>query len=768
MNQMRALVALLLRHRWKALAVQLGLLAAAAWSARSIELRFQYRDFYSYPGNPQLPKYEEYHRIFGDPAGNVVILIRATDVFAPEVLALVDTLTRKLEPEPAFVRVRGLTSVRTIRATPDGVAAGPLLARLPASAEERRAARAAALADPLLLRRMIARDGTATAVLAELRTPAEYATVAEQRAAIDIVDRAVRATAVPAGVTVDVTGAPVVEVDTTRSLLSDQLVLMPGVMLVLTAALLLTFRSWHGVVLPLASVLVALGWTAGVFPLFGRPVDIIGSIIPTTVLVYGVVDPIFVLTRYLRKRDQGLPRETAIVESAAELALPCFLTSAVTAVGFAVFVTAKLPTIFYYGLTVAIGVLLVWVSTVTVLPVLLSIVPEPRRRTGAQASRWAADWLVGIWRRVNRRRAAVLVGTVAFLLVGGYLAREQHISNEYVGSLPRGRSYQTVRQLERSLTGVLRTIVYVEGAPGAMKRPEVLGALARVGEFLREQPLVTSTTSLADVVAQANQAFNDGLPSARRIPASPALIAQYLTLLEPSDRADYVTSDYAKASITALCTDAGSESMRHLRQRLQQVAEQAFAGLDVRVTLTGNAIVAWGAMDEIIVDVLFGFGFAFVAAAVIVWFPFRSLRTAVGIVVPNLLPVLLCFLLFRAGGLKLRLDNAIVLCIAIGGLFNTTIHFIAQLRLRVRRAEGTPDEIIERAIREVAPPALFTAAILSAGFAVLLLSSFPGLQALGFLSMVTLVAAFWADMLVTPVVMRLLYGWRPAREPADS
>jgi predicted RND superfamily exporter protein len=175
-------------------------------------------------------------------------------------------------------------------------------------------------------------------------------------------------------------------------------------------------------------------------------------------------------------------------------------------------------------------------------------------------------------------------------------------------------------------------------------------------------------------------------------------------------------------------------------------------------------------MDDIIVDVLYGFAFAFIAAAIIVWIPFRSLGTAIGILVPNLVPVTFCFLLFRLGGINLRLDNAIVLCVAIGGLFNTTIHFIAQLRLRVRRNEGTPDEIIERAVEEVAAPALFTAAILSAGFAVLLLSSFPGLQTLGFLSMVTLAVAFCSDMLVTPMIMRQLYGFRapslPAPEPA--
>jgi predicted RND superfamily exporter protein len=515
----------LLRHRRAALVLQGALLAVAAFSARRTEVRFQYRDFYSYAGNPQLPKYEEYHRVFGDPAGNVVVFVRAPDVFAPEVLKLIQTLTAALEPERAFVRVRSLTNVHSIRGTPDGVESGAAIERLPATAAERAAVRDAVLADPLLRRRLVSEDGRATAVLAELRTPAELASVAEQRDAIAVVERALARVRVPAGVTVDITGAPVVEVDTTRSLLSDQLVLMPGVMLVLVIALFFTFRSWHGVALPLASVLVAVGWTAGLFPLFGRPVDIIGSIIPTTLLVYGVVDPIFVLARYQRKRAAGLVRDEAIVAAASELALPCFLTSVTTAVGFAAFVTAKLPTILYYGVTVGIGVLLVWVSTVTVLPVLLAVLPEGRRAAEPRIAGSAAGAVVALWRRVREHRPVVLAATLLFLVLGGTFARVQHISNEYVGSLPRGRSQETVRALERELTGVLRTVVFLEGPPGSMRQPAVLRAMAQVEEFLRAQPLVTSTSSLAGVVARVNQAFHDGDPKAHVVPGSTALVA---------------------------------------------------------------------------------------------------------------------------------------------------------------------------------------------------------------------------------------------------
>jgi predicted exporter len=47
-------------------------------------------------------------------------------------------------------------------------------------------------------------------------------------------------------------------------------------------------------------------------------------------------------------------------------------------------------------------------------------------------------------------------------------------------------------------------------------------------------------------------------------------------------------------------------------------------------------------------------------------------------------------------------------------------------------------------------------------------SSFPGLQALGILSMVTLMTAFVADMVITPVMMRLFFDWKRAQAGAAN
>ena len=752
----------LLRHRM-AVMVLVGIsLGLAAWSARRIEVRFQYRDFYDYPGNKDMPLFSKYSEEFGDPAGFVVVLVEADDVFRKDVLEYIQTVTRELEPEPLFSHVKSLTNAKTISGDGDDVSTGLLMAKLPTSPEEVARVRRIATQSTLLVRRLIAPDSTATAILAEMKTPATLALVAEQRSAIAAVRKVLDRHPAPANARVRISGGPVTEVETTRTLTHDLLLFTPVCVLLIVIALFFTFRSVGGVLLPLSAVTVALTWTAGIFACFHHPVDMVGSTMTATLLVYGVVDPIFVLVRNLQKLQQGLGRDDAIIAAEYELRLPCFLTSLTTALGFFSFGTASLPTVAVYGITVGIGVVLSWVTTLVVLPVLLSFMPEqsPASSKKLESGQWLDRRLTALWRLINGVRVPMLVGALVLLGVGSWYGMKQHLSSVYVGNLPNGDVLDAVHVLEKKLSGVARTVVYFEGEDGVMKRPDVVRAIGAVDAFAETYPMVNTSISIADLVAEENQAFHGGDLKERRVPQSGPLIAQYLSLLDPDDRADFVDAAYSHTHLRILTEDVGSEPIRAFRVELEKViAANHFAELGVKVGITGSAMVGFGALDKIVIEMLWGFVIAFGVIVTLVFLIFRSLRVALMSVVPNLIPVVASFAFLRLAHISLRMDTALFLSVSVGGLFNTTIHLVARVRQRLAEGETDPDLITEHAVRTVGPPALFTAVILSLGFASFMLSGFPGLRAFGMLAMITLLVGFCSDMIVTAILLRLFYAW---------
>jgi hydrophobe/amphiphile efflux-3 (HAE3) family protein len=730
-------------------------LVLAAFGAARIEFRFQYADFYDHPQNREMPILRRYVNEFED-GGALLLLIEAPDVFADDALGYLTQLSSQLSRNPLIARVRSLSNVNLVRATPDGIESGPLFARTPRDLAERASLRLTALESRLLVRRLVSNDSRLTAVSLRLRTHATSATIAEQERAIAAVEQVLRDTPKPAAISTRISGGPTVEVETTGSLIRDQAVLTPVVLLLLALALYATFRSVQGVLLPLAAVSTSLIWTLGVFGITFRTADLTASVIPTTLLVYGVVDPVFVLARYYQRIEAGRTRDDAIVEAVAQLLLPCFLTSLSTALGFAAFATATLPTIRHFGLIVAFGVALSFVTTVVVLPVLLTIVPTPQRRLSSHASAQRVDgFLRALFRHTQRRRVLVIATALGIVGLGALAFARTRINNEYVGLLPDGPTLRSVEVVDRKLSGVMTHAVYLEGPPGSMQRPEVLQSIAAIDAFAEHDPMVGSVTSLADVVSDAHRAFNDNTPE-HDLPTSPNLIAQYLSLLEPSDRVDFVSDDYARSHVLIRSVDPGSQTaLRFLRGLERQVQAQHLERFGIRASLTG-AGVAYRQLDLLVHEVLLGFALAFAIIVALQWLLFRSARIALASILPNLVPVALAFWTMRIWNLDLRMDNSLVLCVCVGGLFNTTIHLVARMLQQLRDGARDPNQIIEQALRTVGPASLYAALVLSLGFSVLMLSQFPGLRAFGLLSAVTLISGFFADAMITVVLMRWL------------
>jgi predicted RND superfamily exporter protein len=603
-----------------------------------------------------------------------------------------------------------------------------------------------------------------TAILADIARKGTEATLDYEGGvvALSALRKALSSVPVPPNVRMHVTGSPVIGVEGTTFLLEENNFYGPIAMLIIIVSSYFIFRSKNGVILVVSSVAMACIWVLGLFPFFHRPWDIQSSVVPTMILIYGAVDPIFVLARFLGKKDAGLSTDQAISESYAELILPCFLTSLTTAMGFFSFATLTLPSLVMFGVATALGVTFAFVSTVTAMPLLLSWLSPPAMRLEEQAfSRWLDKAIVRLWSRLRMHLHGVAITVMVILIVGGLLASRQTISYRNLNLIPAGKTRDSIKTIDRKLSGVSRSTVLLEGPPGSMKRPEVLRAIAAIDETAGRQPFVTSSLSLADVIGETNQAIaGGGDPAERRIPESPRLIAQYLAIMDPEDRADFVNADYSITQIRISAEDQGSHAWRELNANLEPAIEHAILGLGIRSTITGYTTVYYTAMDRLAVEMILGFVIGFTIIVLFQLIIFRSWRIALLSIIPNLLPTVACFAILAAWGVPLQMGTLLVLSVCIGGLFNTTIHLSARMLQRLQEGSRDFDEIIEHSLRKVTPPSLFTAGILGLGFAVFLFSRFPDMKVLGALSVTVLWGGFFSDLIVTPVLLRLFFNWQ--------
>ena len=100
--------------------------------------------------------------------------------------------------------------------------------------------------------------------------------------------------------------------------------------------LLLSFKSFRGVLLPLLTAGLAVIWTIGLMTVTGYELTIISNIIPVVLLAVGSAYTIHVLNsiNHYKLAD----RKKALIQSLGYIMVPVILAAVTTAIGFVSFV----------------------------------------------------------------------------------------------------------------------------------------------------------------------------------------------------------------------------------------------------------------------------------------------------------------------------------------------------------------------------------------------------------------------------------------------
>jgi uncharacterized protein len=746
-----------------------ALTVGAIYKTTQIRIAFSTRELFAYKGNQDLLVLNRYLEEFGDDGGFVAAVIEHPNIFSSSVLRYVKDLSRELEMKPVFRQVRSLSTTVIPRGQGDLVHTGPLFDRVPDDPRELADLRRVAIKSRLLVPRLLSADGRYTVVAAEMRTPSCVASIEEQDEAATIVRATVARLKAPAGAVVLVGGPPVIESEIRRVLIRDQLVFAAAGLVLMVVVLWVAFGNLHGVLLPLSSTLVYLGWTGGLMVLLGEPINLISNTLPIILLTYGLLDTLFLLSAFYDSCDEGRPRQEAARLALSRMGWPCLLCSVTTAVGFASYVFATVPLFRSFGLCAAAGVLFALFANLIWLPALLSLVPQPRAKYRRRPATRAVERLAAVvWRVVQRRPRTIAVALV-IAVAGciGIFAKWSRVDIYYLKELPSNTEGMKVNRLiSEKLSGVTRTAVTITGRPGSMSEPATLRALDELNQWAKRQTaLVRSSLSLADVVAAMHQAFNGGKAEYASIPSSRALINQYLSLLDPDTRSSFVRDDFSRTHIRILATDVGSRDWEKFYVQLEAEAHRLLGSFTVE--LTGIAKTTYRAQELTVREMIVGFILAFVIIDLLLVLAFRSIRVGLIAILPNLFPTVACMALLAGTGISLRVGTALFLSVSVGLVFDNTIQLLAATK-RAVAAGASMDDSIQRAYHAVAPPLIFAAALIACGFGIFALSQMEILRAFGMLCVGAVLIGAVSDVFGTMALLHwagrtMFRGPGPAR-----
>lgn len=695
--------------------------------------------------------YEKFKEQFGENE-SLVVGFKTSEIFTHDILTFITEQTEKLEKIDYVDEVISLSNVEHIKGSESDFLVEKLIEEIPTTKPELMLLRQQALDSSLIADSLLSHDGKAT--LFFIRPTSNP----NKESTDEILVREVQKIFAEAqkkwpDFVPHYAGGINTRLNMTQATNRDMLTFMPLTYLFLFILVSIVLRHKWLTFLVILNVSLCLIWTLGILNLIGGAMSPMTAILPPLIMALAVSDCIHIFIEFLRQERINQPLTDAIRHCLKKLAVPCFLTSLTTAIGFLSLGISDIPPIRHFGLASAAGMMVEFALSMTVIPLgiyfLRHKVALKTIRTEHKSILHTKLETLGAVLPIHSKTIMRLSYCLIFLsiIAASFIKVETNLleyfkkdSATYIDALFVDQNLGGTETLEVSLKTV--------NADNLLD-PDTLIAIEKIENFLENQEIVTHCTSINDFYREMNKAFHNNNPKWLKVPDSRELAAQYLLLYDGSDIESVIDSEHQWTHISARINVHSSKAIKALIAKLEVFLQQNINNESLEIRLTGQTFMANKLINYIIDSQIESLSLAFVLIFLVMLMIFKSIKIGIISLIPNILPILFNFAIMGIAGIPLNSATAIIAAVAIGIAVDDTIHFIHAYQSQKTQYK-TPIQSVKDAISEKGLPIISTSLILSGSFAILLTSSFIPTIQFGLLVSLIMFFAVLSDLLILP------------------
>lgn len=720
------------------------------------------------PKSPELVELENFEHKYGQNNGVLMVVWAGGEkVTSPRVLAAIGDLTARAWKLPHSTRVESLTNFPHVTSDADSFAVDELAPHA-ADATPARAAEIEriALADPLVVNRLIASDGKAAGVLVNFNLPEEGS---KQVREIIAAARALAAAIEKdhPGIDVKPTGNVMLLGTFSEAAVSDAMLLIPVSLFVTSLMMVVFVRAIRPSLAILTLLALSSASAMGVAGWLGFVVNPASIAAPIIIMTVNMAAAVRIVTTTMALLGQGLGKIDAIGKSLAIHLRPVTLTNATSAIGFLSMNLAEAPPFRDLGNMVGIGIGFAYVFTFTWLPAMLALMNlKPAESRGERA-------MIATGHFVNRHYIGLffLCGVIVF--ASSLWLQRITLDDDFARYFDQRFQYRQDSDFaEEHLTG-LNIIEFDVGAgrEGGVYDPAYQRKLADFLAWLRARPHVVSVIGIPDITRRIEKAMNAGKPGGGdAIPDDPDRIAQYFLLYElslpyGSSLNDQINVSRSSSRVTAILRHVKSSEIRALNMEAQGwLAANAppamkASGISINVLFSN---VSWINIRSMIGTTIA----SMLVIAIIVGVALGSSTYGLLSILMNLLPSIVGFGIWGLLIGQIGLAASVITAMTIGLVVDDTIYFLIMYQA-ARKRGLTSEQAINEVFETVGTAMLVITLSLAVGFGVLIASGFEVNRSLGAQTTIVILANLFIDWLMLPPLLRLMDRHRSNRVNTD-
>ena len=313
--------------------------------------------------DPDLEFYENFKDQFGEDEF-LVVGYESPRMFTDEFLERVDSLTMDLEDISGVREVVSITSVEDILGTETDFIVQPLVPSRPEGEQDIQHILERIERNPLIKGNVVSEDLQAGLFL--IRTTGSEDEGFDARLVADVMAFFSEHPQLPEGIDFHVAGWLVTDTSMASYMNRDMAFFMPITYVLIAVLLWLFLRNLPAMTISLINISICLVWTMAFLYFAGGAMSPMTSILPPLIMALVVSDSIHILQKFLQTEETDL--QIRIRDTMQRLAVPCFLTSLTTAIGFSSLGLSDIPPIRHFGFAAAGGMLAEFYLSMTLIP----------------------------------------------------------------------------------------------------------------------------------------------------------------------------------------------------------------------------------------------------------------------------------------------------------------------------------------------------------------------------------------------------------------
>lgn len=700
-------------------------------------------------GEESFRRYRQFISTFGNDA-NITIIYRNDELFTKEQLSLNRHLTARLLEMKNIKQVRSLTNLSTVK--PGGVLPIPV----PLVDENRtdlHALRKEITSNKALIDHVISRDGKATALaldLFDLHDTAAEEVIAE--ISVLLGEPEFRANQYHL-----LGGIPIL-VEMNRLSNRESVTFVTANVLIIFILLWMILKSvkfaMATIIIAVVSTLWAMGWYAG-----HHTLNMITGIMPLIILVISVADSVHFFWQYTLARSSEPSPKQVVLSALKGVWVPCLFTTLTTAVAFLAFLFSSIPPLQSLGLYTALGVIIAYLLTFTLLPALLLVTQKDHKiQAGKSDSLLKIPGIAELpgWTLRCRKEIIGIAGIIMILSAWGLA--QVRFETDQIRYLRPDNPIRIAADLAQQWFEGIYPLEIVLRAPDKKHffRRENLRLIRDLERDILEDRAVKTLFSPMTFLMQAQKDLSShesrDLSFLEMIPGLDAVLSAGKDGLRR-----FLSPDGDQLRISVLSRWLDNRQLEDLIARIGPLVSSACEKAGLKGLITGYSVMYVDLNRRLLKSQISSFAISFSMIFVMLFLLSKKWSIAALGMIPNILPILTTLGIIGWLGIKLDVATVLIAAISLGITVDDTVHLIYAYS---RHGEKDSPYLLEFVMRRVGHPVVMTSVILIGGFSVMMFSSFLPIFYFGAFVSLNVFFALLYDLALLPVLLDPLHQRR--------